>query len=170
MIESTDRSEWDPPCIVPLRGLADAEACARMMSTTEPWITLGRDFDQALAVLQLPAQEAYVALDANGAVAGFILLIMQGAFVGYIRSIAVRVDCRSRGVGRALLDFAQARIYRETPNVFLCVSSFNPRARAIYERYGFSVVGELKDYVLQGHSEWLMRKSVAPLAGYRSSP
>lgn len=154
------------PHIVPLRGPDDAAACARIMCTSEPWITMGRDFDRALAIVQLAGQEAYVALDHDDAVVGFILLVMQGAFVGYIRSIAVRADWRSRGLGQALLTFAEARIHRESPNVFLCVSSFNPRAKALYERYGFETVGELRDFIVHGHSEWLMRKSIGPLADY----
>lgn len=157
------------PRIVPLRGPEDADACARIMSTTEPWITLGRDHDRALAIVQLPDQEAYVALDDADAVVGFILLVMRGAFVGYIRSIAVRADWRSRGLGRALLAFAEARIHRDSPNVFLCVSSFNPRARALYERVGFETIGELHDYIVRGHSEWLMRKSIGPLAEFTKS-
>ena len=32
--------------------------------------------------------------------------------------------------------WAEARILRESPNVFICVSSFNPDARRLYERQG----------------------------------
>lgn len=156
--------------IVPLRDAADAEACARIMSTTDPWITLGRDHARCLAVVQAPTHEAWVALEADGAVAGFVLLVLQGAFIGYIRSIAVRADLRSRGVGRALLAFAERRSHHASPNVFLCVSSFNPRARALYERYGFELVGELRDFVVAGHSEWLMRKTIGPVTGYTPPP
>ena len=53
--------------------------------------------------------------------------------------------------------------------MFLCVSSFNTRARALYERLGYQVVGELRDYVVRGHSEWLLRKSVAPLADWTTT-
>jgi hypothetical protein len=31
---------------------------------------------------------------------------------------------------------------------------------------GYEVVGELRDYIVRGHSEWLLRKSVAPLADW----
>jgi ribosomal protein S18 acetylase RimI-like enzyme len=43
-------------------------------------------------------------------------------------------------------------------HLFLCVSSFNPRARALYERVGFRAVGELPDYFIEGASEILMCK------------
>jgi len=160
------RADGSGARIVASRGAADAEACARIMSGSEPWLTLGRDFAQSLAALRAPGQELWIALDAQGGVGGFVLLVMQGALVGYIRSIAVREDLRSHGVGRALLAFIERRVHRESPNVFLCVSSFNPRARALYERAGFQVVGELCDFIVPGHSEWLMRKTIGPISGY----
>ena len=158
--------------IVRLREAGDAEACAQIMSTTEPWITLGRDYARCLTIVQLSTHEAWVALDADDRVAGFVLLVMEGAVVGYIRSIAVREDLRSRGVGRVLLSFVEQRVHEDSPNVFLCVSSFNPRARALYERHGFHAVGELPDFVVQGHSEWLMRKTIGPITGFtpRTAP
>ena len=136
------------------------------MSTTDPWLRLGRTFEQSLAIVRDPAREVYVALDASGGVAGFSVLVMQGAFVGYIQSVAVRADCRGRGLGSALITLAEQRILRDTPNVFICASSFNPAARRLYERLGYTVVGELTDYIVRGHSEILLRKTTGPLSEF----
>jgi ribosomal protein S18 acetylase RimI-like enzyme len=38
------------------------------------------------------------------------------------------------------------------------VSSFNVRARRLYERRGYEAVAELEDYVIDGASEILMHK------------
>ena len=46
-------------------------------------------------------------------VAGFTIIVMQGAFVGYIQSVAVHEKWRGRGVGSALIAFAERRILRE---------------------------------------------------------
>ena len=62
-----------------------------------------------------------------------------------------------------LMAFAEQRILSETPNVFICVSSFNPDAQRLYQRLGYEVIGELRDYIVAGHSEILLRKSIAPL-------
>jgi ribosomal protein S18 acetylase RimI-like enzyme len=70
---------------------------------------------------------------------------------------------RGQGVGRALLEFAEQRIFRETPNVFICVSDFNRDARGFYAKLGYEEVGELKDYVVRGHNEILLRKTIGPL-------
>jgi ribosomal protein S18 acetylase RimI-like enzyme len=157
--------------IQPLSSERQARSCAGMMASSDPWRRLGRSFEESLSLLRDPSREAYVALepsaDTEPRVAGFTILIMQGAFVGYIQSVAVREDCRSRGVGTALVEFAERRILRETPNVFICVSSFNAAARRLYERLGYKVVGELTDYIVRGHSEILMRKTIGPLTEFR---
>jgi len=151
----------------PLQSEQDARSCAEIMSNTDPWLTLGRTCEQSLQVIRDAEQEAYVALH-DGRVVGFVLLVMRGAFVGYIRSIAVHSEWRGRGLGRQLVWFAEQRVHRESPNVFLCVSSFNERARALYEQLGYETVGELRDYIVRGHSEWLLRKSLGPTSEWRS--
>ncbi len=152
--------------IRPLGGADEAEACARMMCESEPWITLRRDFDAALRLIRDPVREVHVAY-LDGRFAGFLILVMTGAFVGYIQSICVSPDLRGRGLGRRIMAFAEERILRVTPNVFLNVASFNPEARRLYERLGYEVVGELRDYIVPGHSEILLRKTTGPLAPFR---
>jgi ribosomal-protein-alanine N-acetyltransferase len=150
------------PEIRPLGDDAEARACATIMATTDPWITLGRTFDRCLEAARDPALERYVAVDADEVV-GFILVSMRGSFTGYIKSIAVREDWRGRGLGSALLAFAEERILRDTPNVFICVSSFNSGARALYERLGYETVGVLRDFIARGYDEHLLRKTIGPL-------
>ncbi|HKW49547.1 MAG TPA: GNAT family N-acetyltransferase [Gemmatimonadaceae bacterium] len=160
--------ESEPIVIRHLESDEEARACARIMADSEPWITLRRDYDSSLALIRDPRREVYVALPAGGVeVLGFIIVVMQGAFVGYIQSIAAREDWRGRGLGTRLIAFAESRIFRETPNVFICASSFNERARALYARLGYETVGELRDYVVSGASELLMRKSLGPLSSPR---
>jgi [ribosomal protein S18]-alanine N-acetyltransferase len=43
--------------------------------------------------------------------------------------------------------------------VFICVSSFNPGARRLYERLGFELVGTLRELLVPGHDELLLRKT-----------
>ncbi len=111
-----------------LEGQAEADACARMMSASEPWVTLQRSYEDSLRLLSDPQREVYVAVEPE-TLAGFLILLMHGAFTGYIQTVCVAPGMRNRGVGGRLLDFAEERIWRDSPNVFLCVSSFNPAAR-----------------------------------------
>jgi [ribosomal protein S18]-alanine N-acetyltransferase len=142
---------------------AEAEACARLMAESEPWLTLGRSYQASLGIVRDPNREVYIARDEDG-LAGFLILCMTGAFVGYIQTIAIQPDRRGQGLGSRLIDFAERRILAESPNVFMCVSSFNHNARRLYERLGYHVVGELTDYIVQGHSEILLRKTTGPLS------
>lgn len=150
-----------------LVGDAEARICAEMMATSDPWVFFDRTFEQCLDRVNNPMGEVWVARE-NGIARGFIILVLQGAFVGYIQVVCVAADARGSGVGSRLVGFAEERIFRQFPNVFLCVSSINPRARQLYERLGYTLVGELDDYIVRGHSEFLMRKSVGPLAEFRT--
>lgn len=152
-----------------LAGRAEAEACARMMAASEPWMTLGRGYDASLALVENADREVYVAV-VDGAVAGFIVLAMRGAFVGYLQTVCVAPAFRGGGLGTELVRFAESRIFRESPNVFLCVSSFNPGARRLYERLGYTLVGELTDYIVAGHSELLYRRSIGPIGTFAPPP
>jgi ribosomal protein S18 acetylase RimI-like enzyme len=103
----------------------------------------------------------------DGEILGFTILVLHGAFVGYIQSICVGREWRNKGVGSQLMAFAEKRIFSEAPNAFICVSSFNKGAHQLYERLGYEVVGELKDYIISGHSEILLRKTIAPLTEFK---
>jgi ribosomal protein S18 acetylase RimI-like enzyme len=149
--------------IRPLETREEAEACARMMAETEPWITLRRDYEACLRLMLDETRERYVAY--RGAdLAGLLVLNVKGAFVGYIQTVCAAPEFRGAGVGTALVAFAEERIFRDFRNVFICVSDFNPGARRLYERLGYRLVGELVDYLVIGHSELLLRKTRGPLA------
>src|SRR6187397_1606541 len=136
----------------------DAVECAEVMLTSEPWLTLRLSREAALAVLTDPGKEVHAIRDANG-VAGFVVIDMRGLLRGYVQILCVRPDCRRQGLGSALLRWAEERIFRDSPNVFICVSSFNPGARRLYERLGFALVGTLRELLVAGHDELLLRKT-----------
>jgi len=144
----------------------DREWCARLMASSEPWITLGRTVEQTRPMFESssPGSSLFIAR-ADGKPLGFLLLRERGiVYSPYIASLAVSPDARSLGIGSRLIAFAEDRSRQKSRHIFLCVSSFNARARALYERHGYTVVGELKDYVKEGLSELLMSKRLSPLA------
>ncbi len=149
------------------RDRAELELCAHVMATSEPWLTLQRTYEKSLALLSNAAKEVYLAEHENE-ITGFLILDMNGAFKGYLQTICVMPNWRGRGVGTQLIAFAEEKIFREAPNVFLCVSSFNPAAQKLYLRLGYEVVGVLKDYVVTGHDEILLRKTIAPLEEFQA--
>ncbi len=150
----------------PLEDAAEAAECARLMARSEPWLTLRRTEEDSLAILIDPAREVYV-LREGAVLAAFLIVDMRGPLRGYIQTICVADGCRGRGLGTSLLRWAEERIGRESPNVFLCVSSFNDGARRLYERLGYATVGRLTDFMVAGHDEILMRKTTAPWSEFR---
>ena len=136
----------------------EAAECAELMVTSEPWLTLRLSRETAMSVLTDPAKEVHAIRDASG-VAGFVVIDMRGLLRGYVQILCVRADCRRRGLGSTLLQWAEDRIFRDSPNVFICVSSFNAGARRLYERLGFELVGTLRELLVPGHDELLLRKT-----------
>ena len=136
----------------------DREWAAHLMATSDPWLTLGRNEASCRLVMHNPEAIIFVAW-VGSARAGFVLCHRRGV-VGspYLATIAVDPAWRGRGVGRMLIAFVEDHFRPEARHLFLCVSSFNPRARALYERLGFRQVGELPEYFIPNASEILMHK------------
>ena len=127
------------------------------MASSDPWLTLGRSLDDCLDRCHRPEFVILVARR-GGERCGFVRLHPTGlAGSPYIASIATSAAVRGQGVGSALIDAAE-RWFPEARHIFLCVSSFNTRARRLYERRGYRQVGEFQDYVIAGASEILMHK------------
>ena len=149
----------DDPIRISAAAPEDSEWCARMMASTEPWITLNRDLAGCREAVARPGTELFVARD-NGLPVGFILLAPYGmAAAPYIAAIAVDINARGRGVGSQLLRFAE-RHFSGRRHLFLLVSSFNLRAQQLYRRQGYEFVGVLKDYLVPGHSELIFHKTL----------
>jgi ribosomal protein S18 acetylase RimI-like enzyme len=133
------------------------EWCARVMAESEPWITLQRDLEGCRAAVTRPGTEVFVARNRSQPV-GFILIAPFGmAGSPYIASIAVAAHSRGHGIGSELLRFAE-EMFAASGHIFLLVSSSNRGAEHLYRKHGYEFVGELKDYVVKGHSELILYK------------
>ena len=142
---------------------ADRDWAAALMASSDPWRTLGRDLTTSAAVVaEAPDTELFVARGAAGPL-GFVLLRRRG-FAGspYIVSIGVAAEARGAGVGARLIAFVERHVSPSARHLFLCVSSFNTDAQRFYAKLGFQRVGELPDYVMDGASEIILHKRLAP--------
>jgi steroid delta-isomerase-like uncharacterized protein len=136
------------------------EWAAALMAASEPWITLRRDLAACRRSFHRPDSLVFIAL-AGTEPCGFLILQRRGvADSPYIKSIGVAEAFRGQGVGTRLMRFAEDFFRPDARHMFICASSFNPRARALYERLGYSYVAELKDFVIPGASEILLHKSL----------
>jgi ribosomal-protein-alanine N-acetyltransferase len=145
----------------------DFAVCAHMMSATDPWITLGMDYNDCLKAFDGSYKEVFL-LRKESRIIGFVIMQTQGSFKGYIQTICIDAAQRGAGYGTRILQFCEDRILQYSPNIFICVSSFNHGAIQLYTKFGFELVGELKDFVKKGFTELLMRKTMGAIAGYKT--
>jgi [ribosomal protein S18]-alanine N-acetyltransferase len=142
---------------------SDRAWAAELMANSEPWLTLRRGRADALKLLRNGRKQCFI-VRSGGERAGFLVLDLNGPLGGYIQTIGVAPEMRGRGIGGAALRWAEQHIFKTHRNVLLCVSSFNRGAQRLYRRSGYEVVGRLRDYVVAGHDEILMRKTLGPLS------
>jgi len=136
--------------------------CAEMLENSEPWTTLGIDLDQVMSTLNDNFNEVFVVY-IKEEIVGTIIIQTKGAFSGYLKSIAVKPEFRDQHLGKFMMEFVEDFILSKSQNVFLCVSSFNTNAQKFYLKLGYSTIGVLKNYVVEGHDEILMRKTIGPI-------
>jgi ribosomal protein S18 acetylase RimI-like enzyme len=144
---------------------SDFAVCAQMMSATDPWITLDMNYEQCLKAFDGKCKEIYI-IEKKNVIAGFVILQTAGTFSGYIQTICVDEASRGIGLGKMLLHHCDERVLQFSPNLFICVSSFNTGAIKLYYKFGFKLVGELENFVKEGFTELLLRKTVGPRVGY----
>jgi [ribosomal protein S18]-alanine N-acetyltransferase len=144
----------------------EIDACSMLMSQSEPFTTLQIDYEKCRKGMSGDYREIYIA-EVNGEFAGFVVLMLAGVLRGYIQTICLQPQYRGKGIGTALLKFSEDRLAKEFPNVFMCVSSFNHEAQKLYHRLGFEKVGELKDHIIAGADEYILRKQICPTASFK---
>lgn len=135
-----------------------------MMERSQPWLTLGGGYESGLAMLGDASRERHAAVLGDELV-GFVVLLMQGALVGYLQTICVAPEQRGSGIGRALMDHAEALVFARYSNLFLMVSDFNEPAQRFYAQLGYETIGVIRDYLIAGRGEILMRKTRGPIRG-----
>lgn len=101
-----------------------------------------------------------VALRDDGEIVGYAGLAAAGDQAD-VQTIAVLHDHQSRGIGGAMLTelLGEAR-RRGAREIFLEVRSDNPRAKAVYERFGFEEIGLRRRYYDDGTDAVMMRRKL----------
>ena len=138
----------------------NAQKLARTLSAMPPWSVIGYPADRLADWLQheQPALKKFEVL-AMDDLAGVI--VIQDPFLHgpYLKLIAILPEFQGRSFGLRLLHWMESEARRsEARQLWLCVSTFNTRAQAFYERYGFQAVAMLDKLASDGSDELLMRK------------
>ena len=97
--------------------------------------------------------------ESEGRVAGYaMVLFRKGSGVARLYSIATGPDFTGRGIGRILLEAAENTAFEHGRMMLrLEVREDNPRARRLYERFGFEHIHTRRGYYRDGVSALVMR-------------
>jgi ribosomal protein S18 acetylase RimI-like enzyme len=139
---------------------ASADKLGDALAAIPPWSTIGWPADRIARSLQreLPSVRRYEVL-ATGELAG--VMTIQDPFLHgpYLQLFAILPAFQGHKLGWNLLQWMEAEALRaEARQLWLCVSTFNGRARALYERFGFEAVAVLDKLASDTSDELLMRK------------
>lgn len=105
--------------------------------------------------------EGFLVLEDDGAIVGFVAAVVSAPKAARILMLAVVPEIRGRSGGSMLMDALYAScIARDLDRVVLEVRKSNARARAFYERHGFSISGEVKCFYTNGEDADKMSKSL----------
>jgi ribosomal-protein-alanine N-acetyltransferase len=109
-----------------------------------------------IGVLTFPGVVRFKAVNGKQMV-GFIagdIRRLEG--VAWIATVAVLPEFRGRGIGAALLQACEAQI--SVKRIRLCVRPSNDVAIRLYERFGYTRVGEWTKYYQDGESALVLEK------------
>ena len=96
---------------------------------------------------ELAAGHPYVAAVQDGEVIGYAGLVVAPPDEAWVNNMAVRRDHQRRGIGKALLEELLAIAHRNgARQTLLEVAADNVPAQALYDSYGFEVIGLRKNY------------------------
>lgn len=142
---------------------SDKDSVIDILTTSQPWTTLGytqSDWQRYFTPLAA-GREAYV-LEADHRPAGFAILRPKFLLGDYLELFGVAAWARGQALGAQLLRHIEALSFSRGKNLFACVSEFNESGRRFYAAHGYQEVGLLKDLLVAGKHEILLRKSTGP--------
>jgi len=109
-----------------------------------------------LHLMTTHARPFLVAFDDQGELLGYILAIPQEEFV-HIISVAVKPEFQGQGIGTklltALIELMQQQKYSQFQ---LELRKSNERARKLYCRFNFQIIGTRKNYYFDGEDAIVM--------------
>jgi len=131
----------------------DAAPLATACAAIDPWKCLGYQAATLEAYLRRddPALHRFVIGDLDGLLA-LRRPWLRGAF---IEMLAVFPGRQGQGLGRGAVQWAAAQ--DQSANLWATVSAFNAEARHFYQTVGFVEVAPLRDLVVTGQDEVLLR-------------
>jgi diamine N-acetyltransferase len=138
-----------------------AQALGHALASIDPWQTLRISADTLSAFLLREDPHCFrKVISCDHAIAGLVAVRNPWLFGPYLNLLAVLPPFQRHRIGSAILHWMASEVGETASNLWVCVSKFNPRAFAFYERHGFEFVAELPELVKPGFAELLLRKQL----------
>jgi ribosomal-protein-alanine N-acetyltransferase len=103
--------------------------------------------------------EGFLVILKDGKVVGFVAAVISGSKTARVLMIAISPSERGMLHGSKLMEDLSANcLSRGLDTITLEVRKSNDRARAFYEKLGFSVVGDIKRFYSNGEDAFRMMK------------
>ncbi|HET6281241.1 MAG TPA: N-acetyltransferase [Polyangia bacterium] len=140
-----------------------AGAQAEWIAAVEPWRGLGYRAAALGSWLERMSRDGnggiWVARAGPRAPVSGIVVVQDGVLLGgFVALCAVKASEAGRGIGRALMAAAEARVFAKRRWLYVSADSGNRRALGFYRKLGFARVGRLPDLIKPGRVEVLLRK------------
>ena len=112
-------------------------------------------------LLTAPESVAYRVVMQNGAMAGFVIGLLEPDHTGHITTIGIAPEHRRRRLASALMQTIESGFLRRDVRIVrLEVRSSNLSAQKLYQSLGYSVTQRLPKYYSNGGDGLLMVKSL----------
>ena len=146
------------PSLVPIR-LEEADLLAGQLVGMTPWRELGYQADTLRNYL-LGAQTGFRALClyVDDAPAGTITLRSPWLRGTLLELLAILPEFQQQGLGAWLMQWLKTHVQDNNQrNLWTLVSAFNTPAIRFYQSQGFTTIGQLDDFIVNGQHELLLR-------------
>lgn len=139
------------------------DECAKVFENSALYDRYFKDTEFLKEMLDAPLDAGHViaAETSSGEIVGVMVYEMKGMFgeFPYLALLGVKDGYRKQAIGSRLIDVFQKICERMNfDKCFICVSHFNPRAKALYQRKGFKPVVLIPDLIREGIDEWVLMK------------
>lgn len=131
----------------------DAETLAKACAEIDPWKSLG--YGAATLAGYLRRDDPALSRFVIGGDDGLLALRRPWLRGSFIEMLAILPGCQGRGLGRAAVQWAAKQ--EASGNLWATVSAFNSPARQFYQRLGFAEISVLRDLIVHGQDEILLR-------------
>ena len=143
----------------------DIESVIELLNSTE----IGeRYFDNNIERIGFAVRREFekncvlVAKNDKNDIVGTLIQDEKGAFgkYPYLHMLAVSPAFQNQGIGKSIMDAYEKERLEEGDKLFLMVAEWNVGAKRLYERIGYTALGEISDFYKKDQIEILMMKSI----------